>query len=58
VAGRRSIDMTRFFCGARNCYPVIGASLVFRDIFGHLNQAYATSLGPYMARKVRALRLG
>lgn len=53
----RSIDMTSFFCGARECYPVIGGSLVHRDIFGHLNEAYAKSLGPYLARNVRALRL-
>lgn len=63
VAGLRSpryraIDMTSFFCGPRKCYPVIGGSLVHRDIFGHLNEAYARSLGPYMARKVRALNLG
>jgi hypothetical protein len=54
----RSVDMTSFFCGPRECYPVIGGSLVHRDIFGHLNEAYARSLGPYMARKARALRLG
>ena len=53
----RTIDMTSFFCGARDCYPVIGGSLVYRDIFGHVNQRFMTSLGPYLARKVRALRL-
>lgn len=57
AARYRTIDMTSFFCGARDCYPVIGGSLVYRDIFGHVNQRFMTSLGPYLARKVRALRL-
>lgn len=54
----RAIDMTSFFCSARDCYPVVGGLLVFRDVFGHITVPYSTSLGPYLARKVRALHLG
>jgi hypothetical protein len=51
----QSVDLTDFFCGARDCYPAIGGLLVYRDIFGHITVAYSTSLGPFLLRKVRAL---
>jgi len=49
------IDLTRFFCGPRSCYPVIGGAMVNRDIFGHITLAYSRTLGPYVFRKVRWL---
>jgi hypothetical protein len=51
----QSVDLTSFFCGPRSCYPVIGGVLVYRDVFGHINVAYARTLAPYLLRKVRGL---
>jgi SGNH domain (fused to AT3 domains) len=48
------IDMTRFFCGARYCYPVVGGALVYRDAT-HITRVFAVSLGPYLLREVDAL---
>ncbi len=50
----KSIDMTSFFCSARNCFPVVGGALVYKDI-SHITDVFASSLGPYLLRKVRAL---
>jgi hypothetical protein len=52
----RVIDMTRFFCDARLCYPVIGGVLVFKDST-HVTALYSTTLGPYLLRRVSALGL-
>ena len=43
------IDMTRFFCDARLCYPVIGGVLVYQDT-NHMTRAYSATLGPYLGR--------
>ena len=51
-----SIDMTQYFCGRRDCYPVIGGVRVNADIFGHLTATYMRSLGPYLLRAVRRLQ--
>ncbi len=48
------IDMTRYFCGPRLCYPVIGGALVYRDAT-HLTRVFAVSLAPYLLREVQAL---
>ena len=48
------VDMTRFFCGSRRCYPVIGGVLVHWDV-DHINAVYARSLGPYLLRAFRRL---
>ena len=50
----RSIDMTSFFCSATQCFPVVGGALVYKDV-SHLTDVYASSLGPYLLRKIRAL---
>jgi len=50
----RAIDLTSFFCSTRLCFPVVGGALVYKDI-SHLTDVYASSLGPYLLRKVRAL---
>jgi hypothetical protein len=42
-----AVDFTRFFCGARRCFPVVGHALVHKDI-GHITQTFATTLGPYL----------
>ncbi len=47
----RLVDMTRYMCTARACPPVIGGALVHKDA-DHLTQTFATSLAPYMLRRV------
>ena len=49
----RVLDLTPFFCGPRRCEPVIGGVLVYKDTT-HLTGLYARTLGPYLARAVRA----
>lgn len=51
------VDLTRFFCGERRCYPVVGGVLVYKDIT-HITAAYAETLGPYVLREVRRLSKG
>jgi hypothetical protein len=48
------VDMTRFFCDRRTCYPVIGGALVNKDVT-HLSLVFATTLGPYLLREVDRL---
>jgi hypothetical protein len=45
----RVVDMTRYMCDRRWCYPVIGGALVYKDD-NHLTEVYARTLGPYLAR--------
>lgn len=53
----RTIDMTSYFCNREECFPVIGGALVYKDV-SHLTDVFASSLGPYLLRKVRALNAG
>jgi hypothetical protein len=51
----REIDLTRAFCDARRCYPVIGGALVYKDE-DHLTPTFAETLAPWLHRAVdRAL---
>jgi hypothetical protein len=50
----QTLDMTRYFCGRRACYPVVGGALVARDQ-NHLTAAFARSTGPFLERKVARL---
>ena len=50
----KTVDMTSFFCSRRRCYPVVGGALVYKDVT-HLTDIFASSLGPYLVRKLRAL---
>lgn len=45
------IDMTRWFCGERSCYPVIGGVLVHKDL-SHITATYGRTLAPYLAREL------
>lgn len=63
TAARRSgerrvalVDMTRWFCDSRSCYPVIGGVLVHKDNT-HITAAYGATLAPYLSRKLEALGL-
>jgi hypothetical protein len=49
----RTIDLTRYFCGPRRCYPVIGGVLVLRDQH-HMTATYATTMGPFLLREADA----
>jgi hypothetical protein len=48
----RSVDLTKFFCGPRRCFPVVGGVLVYKDE-NHLTPLFARTLGPYLLRAVR-----
>ena len=48
------IDLTRFFCGARRCFPVVGGVLVHKDE-GHITQLFGRTLGPYVSRAFERL---
>lgn len=50
------VDLTHFFCGRRECYPVVGGALVYRDLYDHLTPAYAATLAPYLLEKIKGLR--
>jgi hypothetical protein len=41
------IDMTRFLCSRKRCYPVIGGALVYKDD-QHMTEVFASTLGPYL----------
>jgi hypothetical protein len=50
------IDMTRFFCGATTCPPVIGGILVHKDNT-HITATYGATLAPYLSRRLERLAL-
>jgi hypothetical protein len=45
------LDMTRFFCDAAHCYPVVGGALVHKDT-NHITAIFAKTLGRFMLRMV------
>ena len=49
-----AVDLTRFFCDARTCYPVVGGVLVYHDQ-NHMTPLFAKTLGPYLRRAVDVL---
>jgi len=56
LSGRRVrvVDMTRFICDARWCYPVVGGALVYKDD-NHLTEVFARTLGPYLDRAMKGV---
>lgn len=48
------IDLTDFFCGRRDCPPVIGGVLVYKDP-SHMSNLFSTTLGPFLLSRVRQL---
>lgn len=50
----QTVDLTKFFCDSRLCYPVIGGALVHKDDH-HMTQVFATTLGPYLLRAIDRL---
>jgi hypothetical protein len=51
----QAVGLSRFFCDARRCAPVIGGALVYKDVSSHLTDVYATTLGPFLQRRIDAL---
>lgn len=49
----KTVDLTRFFCDRRECFPVVGGALVLRDNT-HVTGTFSATLGPYLHRAVRA----
>ncbi|MEY2515198.1 MAG: hypothetical protein QOJ89_2556, partial [bacterium] len=50
AAGRaKTINLTRFMCDTKDCFPVVGGALVYKDLH-HLTRVFATTLGPYIVR--------
>ena len=45
----RVVDLTRFFCSATRCFPVVGGAYVYKDD-NDMNAAFARTLGPYLLR--------
>ncbi len=50
----RVVDLTHFICDRRRCHPVVGGALVYKDQH-HLTAVFATTLGPYLLRKVERM---
>lgn len=47
----QTVDLTHFFCGSRDCYPVIGGALVLRDAT-HVTGVFSSTLGPFLLSAV------
>jgi hypothetical protein len=59
VAAKRSpraqlVDLTRYMCSRRKCFPVVGGALVHKDTH-HLTRVFARTLGPFLLRRVKEL---
>jgi hypothetical protein len=46
-----TVDLTKFFCDRKRCFPVVGGVLVHKDV-DHLTQDFAATLGPYLLRAI------
>jgi hypothetical protein len=49
-----TVDLTRYFCDRRVCFPVVGGALVLRDNT-HVTGTFSKTLGPYLHRAVSAV---
>lgn len=45
------IDMSRYLCSKKRCFPVIGGALVYKDD-QHMTDVFATTLGPFLGRAI------
>jgi hypothetical protein len=50
------VDMTRYFCDARLCFPVVGGVLTHKDA-GHITAAFGRTLAPYLGARLSAIGL-
>jgi hypothetical protein len=49
----QTVDLTRYFCSAAKCFPVVGGALVLRDTT-HMTGVFSASLGTFLGRAVDA----
>jgi hypothetical protein len=55
MGGRvKLLDLTNFFCDSRQCFPVVGGVLVYRDP-NHVTSVFAATLAPYFVREIDQL---
>lgn len=52
----RLVDMTRYFCSPRQCFPVVGGVLTHKDS-GHITAAFGATLAPLLGRRLTAIGL-
>src|SRR5215213_8218792 len=52
----RLVDMTRYFCDARRCFPVVGGVLTHKDR-GHMTAAFGATLAPFLGARLSAIGL-
>jgi hypothetical protein len=50
-----ALDLTRFICDPRRCFPVVGGALVYKDEH-HLTTVFAQTLAPFLQRAVERRR--
>jgi hypothetical protein len=50
------LDLTRYFCDPRHCFPVIGGALVHKDLH-HMTAVFVNTLGPFLLKDLSALAL-
>ncbi|MDP1848792.1 MAG: SGNH hydrolase domain-containing protein [Solirubrobacteraceae bacterium] len=48
------VDLTKFMCSPKLCYPVVGGVLVYKDQT-HLTPLFASTLGPFLLRSVNRM---
>jgi hypothetical protein len=48
------VNLTRYFCDPRWCYPVVGGALVQKD-WNHISSTFTATVGPYLLRDVNRL---
>ncbi len=48
------VDLTRFMCSPKLCFPVVGGVLVHKDVT-HLTPLFASTLGPFVLRSVNRM---
>lgn len=50
----QAVDLSEVFCSKRQCFPVIGGALVYKDLH-HFTLVFAETLAPPLSRKIEAL---
>ncbi|MFL5844394.1 MAG: SGNH hydrolase domain-containing protein [Solirubrobacteraceae bacterium] len=48
------VDMTKYFCDATRCFPVIGGALVHKDNT-HITATYGATIAPFLGRRLTKL---
>ena len=48
------VDLTKFMCSPKLCFPIVGGVLVYKDQT-HLTPLFASTLGPFLLRSVNRM---